>query len=311
MTLRQQINVYSPYKFHNKSHLMTCTILIVSLLDHCFSYLFCRNTKKAKRARENLPYLNEYDLAKCLGLIFMLIDHRSYFGVRSVFGETMTWEQLHWCRVIGRGTSPLFFWAAGYSNSFRFRWPTFFFAVLMVAEATHLNLELAYTPFETVVEVLALNVIYKYWPSKKMTGLVDKWWFHITAFILAYSAHSWLNHMVQMQYGSYALMISFSGLLAARHSRYATPWVVGSMVIYWDGALSFCRTDLQTFGCLVIIASEATWMYYFRNREIHIPNFLGKVIRDMSRNAIFYYVIHMCFFRMIVMKESSEYRSQR
>jgi len=194
MNLRQEINVYSPYKFHDSSHLMTCTILIVSLLEHYFSWLYCRKTKKVKRARDNLPYLNEYDLAKCLGLILMLIDHRSYFGVQSVFGETLTSKQLHWCRIIGRGTSPLFFWAAGYSNSHRFRWPTFFFAVLMVAEATDLNLELAYTPFETVVEVLALNVIYKYWPSKEMTGLVDKWWFHISAFLLVYSAHSLLNH---------------------------------------------------------------------------------------------------------------------
>lgn len=162
MNLRQQVNIYSPYKFNSNSHLMTSTILLVSLLEHCFSWLCPRNREKVKQARDDLPYLNEYDLAKCLGLTLMLIDHRSYFGVGTVFGETLTWQQKHWCRIIGRGASPLFFWASGYSNSFRFRWPTFFFAVLMVAEATHLNLELAYTPFETVVEILALNVFYKY-----------------------------------------------------------------------------------------------------------------------------------------------------
>jgi len=162
MNPRQLLNSYSLYKFYDDSHLMTTFILIVSLMDHCISYLCCRNTKKSKRARDELPYLNEYDLAKCLGLILMLIDHRSYFGVRTVFGEILTWKQKSWCRIIGRGTSPLFFYVAGYSDSFRFRWPTFFFAVLMVAEAVHLNLKLSYTPFETIVEVLALNVIYKY-----------------------------------------------------------------------------------------------------------------------------------------------------
>lgn len=142
-----------------------------------------------------------------------------------------------------------------------------------------------------------------------MTGFIDKWWFQVGAFILVYSVNSWLNHKVQMQYGSYALMISFSGVLAARQSRYATPWIIGSMIAYYYGAKKFCTTDLQTYVCIGIIASEATWMYFFRNREIHIHNLPGKVVRDMSRNAIFYYVIHMCFFRMIVMKENSEYKS--
>jgi len=123
--------------------------------------------------RKPHPFVNEYDLAKTLGLIMMIIDHRAYFSVSTVFGEVLTWNQKSWCRIIGRGSAPMFFWVAGYSNSFRFRWTTFFFAILMIASVENFNLDVVYTAFESVVEVLGVNVLFKYWPAKEMTGLVE------------------------------------------------------------------------------------------------------------------------------------------
>jgi len=66
----------------------------------------------------------------------------------------------------------MFFWATGYSNSFRFRWSTFFFAIFMIVSVENFYLYIVWTAFETIVEVLAVNLVFKYWPPKKMTGLV-------------------------------------------------------------------------------------------------------------------------------------------
>jgi len=301
--LRILVNTYSPYKFYNNSHLVTSIIIIVSLMEHCISTQFSRKKEKAKYVRETLPFVNEYDLAKCLGLMLMIIDHRSYFNVHTVFGETLTWNQKSWCRIIGRGTAPMFFWVAGYSNSFRFRWITFFFAILMVTAVEHLDIGLTYTPFETILEVLALNVIYKYWPPREMTGLVSKWWFHIPLIFVGWYTQGYFGRKVQMQYGNNVFMLSFAGLLAARQSPFAKPWIVGAIVLYGLNSKLFCRSTKQKIGLCTILGMEMIWMLFFKNRELRVPTILGKFIRDASRNAIFYYVIHMCFYRVIVMTQ--------
>jgi len=164
-----------------------------------------------------------------------------------------------------------------------------------------LELRLTYTPFDTVVEVLALNVVYKYWPSKEMTGLVDKWWFHISAFAFGYSTNDYVQGTFTMMYANSVIMISFSGLLAARESKFARPWILGSMIMYWKNALSFTYTKNHTVGLSIIIALEAIWMCFFKNRTLKLPKILGKIIHDLSRNAIYYYVIHLCFYRMLML----------
>jgi len=165
-----------------------------------------------------------------------------------------------------------------------------------------LELGLTYTPFETVVEVLALNVIYKYWPAKEMTGLVDKWWFHILAFALGYTTYSYVSSTFTMQYATSVIMISFSGLLAARESKFARPWILGSMIMYWENAQNFAYNKNHTGGLSMIIATETIWMCFFKNRVLNLPKVLGKIIRDLSRNAIYYYLIHLCFYRMLMLR---------
>jgi len=98
------------------------------------------------------------------------------------------------------------------------------------------------------------------------------------------------------------IMMAFAGLLAARGSKFAKLWIMGSMFLYSRMSMSsFCRTDYQKVGCCTLIGLEALWMCFFKNRELKISMFVGKIINDMSRNAIFYYVIHLCFYRIIEM----------
>jgi len=106
-----------------------------------------------------------------------------------------------------------------------------------------------------------------------------------------------------MQYSNSVTMISFSGLLAARESRFARFWIIGSMLMYWHNALNFTNTDKKVGGLSTIIALEGIWMCFFKNRALKLPKLLGKIIRDVSRNAIFYYVIHLCFYRMLFLTE--------
>lgn len=102
-----------------------------------------------------------------------------------------------------------------------------------------------------------------------------------------------------MQYANSVIMISFSGLLAARESKFARPWILGSMIMFWKNALHFNYTNKQTGALSTIIGLEAIWMCFFKNRVLNLPKLLGKFIRDLSRNALFYYVIHICFYRIL------------
>jgi len=161
--VRKSLNEYSPYKFNNNSHLAASLVVVVAFLEHLISSLFCTKIKrKTEQPRKPLPLVSEYDLAKALGLIFMLVDHRAYFSIPTLFGEVLSINQRRWCRIIGRGAAPMYFWVAGYANSYRFRWLTFFFAIFMITATENFNLNLVYTPFETIVEILAVNVVFKY-----------------------------------------------------------------------------------------------------------------------------------------------------
>jgi len=90
---REFLNTYSPYKFNNDGHLVTSLIVIFSLLDYLTSSLFRSGKWKRKQVRKRHPFVNEYDLAKALGLILMIIDHRAYYSISTVFGEYLTWNQ--------------------------------------------------------------------------------------------------------------------------------------------------------------------------------------------------------------------------
>jgi len=90
---REFLNTYSPYKFNNNGHVVTSLIVILSALDHFISGLFRSEKWKPKQVRKRHPFVNEYDLAKALGLILMIIDHRAYYSVSTVFGEYLTWNQ--------------------------------------------------------------------------------------------------------------------------------------------------------------------------------------------------------------------------
>jgi len=96
------------------------------------------------------------------------------------------------------------------------------------------------------------------------------------------------------------LMMAFSGLLAARKNKFAKLWIIGSMIFHARNSMSiFCATDLEKAVCCGIIGLEALWMCFFKNRELKMPKMFGGIIHDMSRNAIFYYLIHMCYYVLI------------
>jgi len=100
-------------------------------------------------------------------------------------------------------------------------------------------------------------------------------------------------------------MMAFSGLLASRESKFAKPWIIGSMLFYGKNSVtSFCVTDLQKAGCCSILGLEALWMCFFKNRELRMSRIFGGIINDMSRNAIFYYVIHLFYFMLIEITQS-------
>jgi len=261
--------------------------------------------KALKEAKRTAPTgLNFYDLAKIYAVVTMMIDHYGYFGLPGI-----SYTAARWTRVIGRTSAPMFFFLMGYSNSFRFRWSTWCYAVFLFVCNGWLNLRLTATSFESLVIALTVNWVLSYVDLEKL--LNKHWIFHILLFAPLAFFESYTSDYLRIAYGSSAYMLIITGYLVKRANKFAKFWAIGTMIQYaYLACAVFGRTDAQFRAICALITIE-TFVFMFANKlggkavyafSARLPTPVKDLLLYVSRNALIVYIVHLQMYRLIQMK---------
>merc|ERR1712173_570619 len=101
-------------------------------------------------------------------------------------------------------------------------------SVLMIIAIANLKMGIVWTPFESIVEVLLINVLFKYWPEKGLSGKLA-FIFHVPVAFAGVYFKTFVSKAWNMSYGTFPFMIAFAGMLSARGDRWGRFWIICSM----------------------------------------------------------------------------------
>merc|ERR1711964_77853 len=227
-----------------------------------------------------------------------------YFGVPG-----LSYTAARWTRVIGRMSAPLFFYLAGYSNKFRFRWHSWCWAVLLFVTNAWLRLRTTATNWDSLNSILAINWLFQYIKWEKHLGSTFKWQLIIHTPLIALSIYweEWVNDELRMAYGTLPLMFAIGAQLVRKGQFMGKVWLLAASVHYAIGSYSvFGRTPAMTAGVCIGIGFNCLIFMFFDKLsaygEFKFFNKLG-LVKDfllyVSRQAIIVYITHLFVFRMI------------
>merc|ERR1711964_16676 len=259
--------------------------------------------KQASMKKSSAPTeLNFYDLVKIAAVITMMIDHYGYFGLPGI-----SYTLSRWTRVVGRLSAPLFFFLAGYSGSFKFRWYTWCYAVYLFVCNAWLNLRLTATSFESLVIVLFLNWFFSYCKIEK----INHWFFHVCMFIPLALAKDVCSGDLRIAYGSLPFLLAIAGYLVKRKHYLAKFWVVAVMIHFAYVAVQvFSNSALQTQWICILCALNGLLFLFFNKLasageyswSTRLPRPIRNGLLYFSRHALVVYVVHLQLYRLVQMQ---------
>eukprot|EP00494_Astrolonche_serrata_P027171 UN27434 len=98
----------------------------------------------------------------------MIIDHLGYLGVvRDPYKNSI-------CRAIGRSAAPPFFFLAGVSGSYRFRWICWWSCVYIWLTKGIWHCQNFERTFESMHNNLFINLLFRYVPFYKLSDIKSK-----------------------------------------------------------------------------------------------------------------------------------------
>jgi len=256
--------------------------------------------KELTKARKGPPTgINMYDIAKLIAVFTMICDHYGYFGIPGISYTTSRWT-----RVVGRMAAPMFFFLAGYSDKFRFRWHTWCWALCLFLLNAWLGLRLTATVWDSLNSILFINWMWHYVRWEK----IQHWAWHIILMVGLCYAKDYFSEEWRIAYGSLPFMIAIAGTLVRRGHYMAKPWCMVCMAHYgyvainvfsssnkmsvWIGALVF--VDTLIFMFFDKLAAHGEFEFFEK-----IPSVCKKFLMYFSRNAITVYIVHLMIFRLI------------
>merc|ERR1711964_922883 len=258
-----------------------------------------------REARRGGPSdINMYDLAKILAVLTCIIDHYGYFGIPGI-----SYVAARWTRVIGRMSAPLFFFLAGYSNKFRFRWHSWCWAALLFVLNAWLRLRLTATNWDSMNTILAINWLFAYikWEKHLGTTLKTQLITHTPLIALSLYFETYVNDEWRIAYGTLPLMFAIGAQLVRKGQFMGKLWILAASVHYAIGSYSvFGRTPFMTIMICVLIGFNCLMFMFFDKLSAHgefkIFNKMG-LFKDLmlyiSRQAIIVYIVHLMVFRII------------
>lgn len=234
---------------------------------------------------------SSHDIIKFIALIIMVIDHiGAYF-----FPDDFMW------RAVGRIGFPIWFFLAGYARPQKIGWEIIILAFVLVAAKVSLHAPLfpINALFTVIICRLFVNMVSRY--------NFEKWQsvFYITGMCLL------LPSILLFEYGSLALIFALFGYLVKTQ-----PGSIDTKITAFLSALifllsqdfvyseAFTKPGFSLFEDIVMYAGTLLVIFYLYNFslkffEINKYRLLVNIALFLSRNSLYFYVIHIVLFIII------------
>lgn len=219
--------------------------------------------------------INSHDVLKAIAVLLMVVDHIGAYLL----------NDNPWCRLIGRGAAPLFFFLIGYVNKLHIRMSLIVYGLILSM--------IGYYFYGGFWISILLNFIFIEWlfwfipPEKVNTlgrGLV---------FIIALALNSVVYQY--LEYGFFGLLIAASGRFIAVKDPQADIWLLLTLVAYFVGesmTFHFMRNNylLFAFGSLVVALFQ---LRFYRLRTFASPHWVAVPCLVLSRFSLPIYFYHL------------------
>jgi hypothetical protein len=224
--------------------------------------------------------VNSHDLIKAIAMILMFVDHVGLY----LFPEHL------WMRDVGRAAAPLFFFAVGAVNSFRFHWKLLLYGLFLSALTFFVEKQIYLNILINFVLIKAVLNAYNPKNSKTLFLVVL---FSMLAVLLIF-VHGWL------EYGSFGLLFAIGGRLLIQNDDRGKIWLAGTVIWYFLAESFyfgfFGKIALQFY---LVIICLLLWcaMAFYRQRTWELSIFKYPTL-FLSRYSLQLYVLHLAFLKL-------------
>ncbi len=237
--------------------------------------------------------LNSHDLIKAIAIILVIIDHTAEFLL----------ENNPWCRLLGRGAAPLFFFLIGYSAKLRVRVSLVIYALILTFTGFLL--------FNHLWLNILVNFIFIYCFLNLFPPQLSHKWTQISLYIGAILLHPVLSKYIE--YGTTGFLIAYSARLLYLQKPAGKYGLGVSLFLYylWQGyAFGFYQRQILLTGLGLICVALYLAMVFYKFRPIACPPRLRLPLLILSRYSLeiyFYqlFTLQLIFITIIMVKFSS------
>jgi hypothetical protein len=233
-----------------------------------------------KNASELYRYgtkLNTHDVIKVMALGLMIVDHLGAY----LFQDNL------WCRLIGRGAAPLFFFLIGYSGKLRVRTDLIVYGLILSWTGYLLSGHIWVNILLVFIVTYCLLSLY---PPNTLT---TKWRIALFALIVGVSI---LSHNY-VEYSGFGVLFAYSGRLLALKDPQGEIWLLLTLLVYflWEGLIFgfLLHPDTMTaLGALMVILYVILSQYRLRSFDLPGPlALLGLIVARYSLPIYFYHLL--------------------
>lgn len=226
--------------------------------------------------------VNSHDLVKVVASILMIIDH---------VGEFLL-DDNPWCRLLGRGAAPLFFFLIGYVNKLKVTPSLMTYGLIL--SFTGILIKTGYLANILLVFILTQCLLTLYPPQSFSTQ--KRIILFIAAVFLNIYAYTFL------EYGLLGILIAYSARLIALKDPQADLFLLLTLLVYylWESIVFRFAPDLKyliPFGLMVIVLYFSMYRYYLFS--INLPKWLTLPCLFISRYSLEIYFYHLILLQAI------------
>lgn len=224
--------------------------------------------------------VNSHDLIKAVAMILMFVDHVGLY----LFPEQ------HWMRGLGRAAAPLFFFAVGAVNSFRFHRNLLIYGLFLSALTFFVEKQLY---LNILINFVIIKAVLNLYNPKKSNNLVLIFLFLFLAWALIF-AHGWL------EYGTFGLLFAMGGRLIIQNDERGKIWLAATVIWYFLAeSFYFGFIGKVALQLLLAIICLLLWcaMVFYRQKSwrLHV---LKYPVLFLSRYSLQLYVLHLAFLKL-------------
>lgn len=226
--------------------------------------------------------LNTHDLIKIVATILMIIDH---------VGE-YTLHDNAWCRLMGRGAAPLFFFLIGFAGKLKIGPSLILYGIILSAVQSFLNQQIF---INILLNFIFIDILLSFHPPQSLNTIQRLFFFILCATLNVYT-------YAYLEYGFLGILFVYCGRMHALKDPQSTFWLLATWILYvfWVAKIFHFNVNHDYLVLLAIIAIILFLvMRSYRLHTLYCPRILllpGLLLSRYSLEVYFYHVIILQFY---------------